>query len=491
LLREGIEVRYLDWEQREQIGFSFIIESLEIMTSFGVEKKKAIVPFENKEALVNELDNVEKMWITLKSNKETVDEIEKVFCRVKDIRSTIKSCKSLITLDDVELYEVKYFSLLMEELIQAYYKLNLDIESIKFSRLNEVVEILDPEGRKIPTFYIYEAYSESLKEIRAEKRRLEALIFKEQRSETVSSLKEQRLEVVVLEEEEELKIRKTLTEKLGRHAKAIEKNINSLGELDLLIAKAKLALKYGGIKPHITDSKEVRLEKIINPQIKDILEIRDRIFTPVSVELKPGTTVITGANMGGKTVALKTIVLNLLLGQCGFFVFAGKAEMPFFHFIYFISDDMQSVVQGLSTFGAEIVKIKEVVEIAQSSFGLIALDEFARGTNPKEGYYLVKSLCKYLNILGSISLISTHYDGILEEGMEHYQIVGLKNLDFSIIHSLEHIQKYMDYRLEKVLKDSVVPKDALNIARVLGLQGEILDIAKEFYKDGEWEGNGE
>jgi dsDNA-specific endonuclease/ATPase MutS2 len=149
------------------------------------------------------------------------------------------------------------------------------------------------------------------------------------------------------------------------------------------------------------------------------------------------------------------------------------------------------VSQGLSTFGAEIVKVKQAVEAGKYSNGFIALDEFARGTNPKEGLYLVKSLCKYLNSNKSISLVSTHYDGVVQENMTHYQVIGLKNLDFnSLKHkidlntmkSIDIIQEHMDYRLEKATKEKKVPRDALNISVLLGLQDEIVDIAKEYYE---------
>ena len=216
-----------------------------------------------------------------------------------------------------------------------------------------------------------------------------------------------------------------------------------------------------------------------NPEIKEILEKDKKLFTPVSIDLNAGTTIITGANMGGKSVTLKTIVLNLLLGQMGFFVFAKEAQFPILSFIHFVSDDMQSVSKGLSTFGAEIIKLKEVIECVKREDGFIALDEFARGTNPKEGYFLVKSLAKYLTKINSVSLISTHYDGVVEDNMEHYQVMGLKNVDFNDLkykinenktHSVEIIQEHMDYKLEKVSKENKVPKDALNIALLLGFK---------------------
>lgn len=485
-------ISFLDSEQRGQVGFSFIIDNLKVMTPFGLEIKKKIEPFKDKNSLERELSNLEAVLESIEMNKKALGEIERFFCKVKDIRTTINRLKGHITLDDVELYEVKYFSMLIEELISAYGKLDLYIDAVNLVSLEDVINILDPERKKIATFHIYESYSEDLKEIRTKKKIIEEQIFREKSLEKQNSLKTERFNIVLLEEEEELNIRKRLTEELAQYVELMEENISSIGRLDFLISKAKLALKYNAVKPSILSDMRILFKDIFNPEISEILEKENKKFTSVSIELSSGTTVITGANMGGKSVALKTVVLNLLLGQCGFYVFAREAYIPILEFIYFISDDLQSVSQGLSTFGAEIVKFKQAAEEIKRKNGFIALDEFARGTNPKEGFNLVKSICKYLNIYKSISFVSTHYDSVIGENMVHYQVNGLKNVDFNLLRqkihldkmqSIDTIQQHMDYRLEKVTKEQQVPKDALNVAILLGLQEEIVDIAMEYYRE--------
>ena len=244
-------MRFLDSEQREQIGFSFIIDGLQVMTPFGAEEKRNILPYKNKENLEQELSNLEALIASLENNKKALGEMERVFCRIKDIRSTEERLANHITLDDVEFYEIKYFSMLMEELEMAYEKLNLNISTISFTPLKEGIDILDPENKKLTTFYIYNSYSENLKDIRGEKRKLEELIFKEKHIEKQSKLRKERLDIVIAEEEEELRIRGRLTEKLCIYSEVIIGNMMSLGKLDFLIAKAKLALKYKAVKPNI------------------------------------------------------------------------------------------------------------------------------------------------------------------------------------------------------------------------------------------------
>lgn len=489
-------MKFLDNEQRNQIGFSFVIDRLGITTSYGLEERKNIKPFKASEInkLTHELNNLENIIESMRVHTEEYNQIGRILCKLKDIRNSIKRCSETETLDEVELYEIKYFSILVAELKNVLDKLHLDIEEVQLNSLEEITSLLDPQENGISTFYVYDEYSEGLKYIREKKKQKEREIFTAETEEKVSELKEQRLDLVIQEEEEELRIRKELTLQISKVTEIINQNIKAIGRLDFLIAKANLAIVYNGIRPKICNEMKVHLAKAFNPEIKQILEKGKKVFTPVSIDLIGGTTIITGANMGGKSVTLKTIVLNLLLGQMGFFVFAEEAEFPILNFIHFVSDDMQSISKGLSTFGAEIIKLKEVVECAKRGDGFIALDEFARGTNPKEGYYLVKSLSKYLTKFKSVSLISTHYDGVVEDNMEHYQVTGLKNVDFNALkhkidlnktHSVEIIQEHMEYKLEKVSKENKVPKDALNIAVLLGLEEEIVDIAKSFYNEEE------
>ncbi|GCD08647.1 MutS-related protein [Clostridium tagluense] len=489
-------MKFLDKQQREQVGFSFVMDKLGITTTYGLQEKKNIVPFKDSEIdkLNNELNSLESIINSMNSHVEEYNAIGRIFCKLKDVRNSIKRCSEDKILDEVELYEIKYFSMLVTELKNVLEGLDLNIEDLHLESLQGIIYTLDPQGAGIPTFYVYDEYSKTLKSIREKKKQKEKEIFTAKNDEEISELKQQRLDLVIEEEAEELRIRKELTLDISKDTKALNQNIKAVGRLDFLIAKANLSIAYGGIRPKICNEMKIHLASAFSPEIKEILEKDKKRFTPVSIDLFAGTTIITGANMGGKSVTLKTIVLNLLLGQMGFFVFAKDAEFPILGFIHFVSDDMQSISKGLSTFGAEIIKLKEVVECAKREDGFIALDEFARGTNPKEGYFLVKSLARYLTKFNSASLISTHYDGVVEGSMEHYQVMGLKNVDFDDLkykinnnktHSVELIQEHMEYKLEKVSKENKVPKDALNIALLLGLQKEIVDIAKGFYNEEE------
>lgn len=492
MLLEVVNIRFLDDIERESIGFNHIIRNLDVSTPYGLKMKKDIKPYKKnqRDILIKELNYIEIMKNSFYKNKDCHMKIDNLLYKFKDIRKSIERCKKSNILDEIEIFEIKCFCILIEELRNIYKEIDIHIDDINFKSLDKIIYLLDPEKTRIPTFYIYDSYSENLKKIRYRKMEIEQKIFNYIDEEIIYNLKQERLEIVILEEKEELKIKKYLSNEINKFVDDIKINMNSLAKLDFLIGKTKLAIKYEGVKPEICNEMIINIEDSVNPYVKEIVEKKNKKFVPISIDLNSGSTVITGANMGGKSVSLNTIVLNLMLGQMGFFVFCKKAVFPILDFIYFISDDMQSVSKGLSTFGAEIHKLKEVVESIKRGVGFVALDEFARGTNPKEGSILVRSVCKYLEEFKSISIISTHYDGVIDNNTVHYQVRGLKDVDFDSLKykidlnkskSIQIIQDNMDYRLERVTKDYEVPKDALNISILMGLDESIVNIAKKYY----------
>ncbi|MHA2002323.1 MAG: MutS-related protein [Promethearchaeota archaeon] len=504
---------YLSEETREDIGLLYLISQMEIISPLGFDRMRQMHIFrpEDHLALETEFERMQYLMDFLENSPKTIKEIEYHFMKVKDIRSTVKKCVEGHTLDEVELFEIKLFSLLSDRILNVLHTNFLNIKGIKLISLSEIVQILDPENRNLPTYHIYNQYSEVLTELREKKHEIEELVFQTSDKSQQKQLKQQRLEIVVQEQAEELKIRRKLTSQLQGLIKNLSHNIQIIGYLDFLLAKVKLAKKTHAKRPVIetpnkteiktdieTDNETGTIPKIelieaVHPKVQEILSKSNKFFTPISFTLQQGVTIITGANMGGKTVSLKTLVVNVLLAHLGYYIYAKKAQIPLFDFICFVSDDMQDITAGLSTFGAEIINIKNILAMAQtpSKQGLIVMDEFARGTNPNEGAILVRSLAEFLVNLSCVSLITTHYDNVVKPPMVHYQVVGLKNANFSrlqseiaqdsdkSIRSIDIIQEHMDYRLELVKENNKVPTDALNIAQLLGLDETIIENARK------------
>lgn len=481
-------MNFLNENIKEAAGYKYVLDSMEIFSPYGEKIKKSIKPFKNVSSLNAELDSIGNILKMLEKDKDIFDSIEKEFylCGC-DITESVLNVKHGKVLDEVELFELKKFAASSERIRNLYEKLQINIYHVNFYDISDVFELLD-DGRKIETFQMYDRYSEKLEKIRKRKRKIEEAIYNEEDKNRQETLKKERLSIVCKEENEEINVKKYLSEVLMKNADAVLNNIYSFGRLDFLLAKARMAVKNNLSKPEISEDIKLEMENGINPRVDSILNKKGKRFVPVSIKVCKGAAVITGANMGGKSVTLSTIGLNLCLAQTGFYVFCSKFVFSMMDFFYYISDDMQSVSKGLSTFGAEIIQLNEIIDGAKKKRGLIILDEFARGTNPEEGSILVNAVINYLSKLDSISIITTHYDGVCPDSVLHYEVRGLKNAEFEKLksdilkgnkNSIDLIQENMDYRLDLVSSDSETPKDAINICRLLGLDETIIKYCEK------------
>ena len=477
----------MDFWQRENIGFEFIKSKMLPATPFGAELVKSIRPFrkDERDILETELSNLNKLSSNYEEVKSDINAIRRIFMQMKDVRGSIKFGRDN-TLSDIELFEIKILLMQLEKLKPVVERVSDELRLCGFfiEPVSIAVDILDPDGRRIPTFSIYDEYSDTLKEIRKKKRDTELKMQSD--AALFDELKDERLDITAKEEKEERRIREELSIKLRPYFDTVINNINTVARFDLLIEKHRVSKLYPSCLPQITKDTLI-LKDTINPYICDILESKRLKFTPVSIEMGLGTTVLTGANMGGKSVTLKTVALNTYLALCGFFVYADSASIPAFDEIIMISEESQSVAKGLSSFGAQIVELKNLLNEIENKFVFAILDEFARGTNPKEGESLVRGLVSLLNTKKTVSLLVTHFDHVAEFSKSHYQVRGLQGVSEDKIFSslltksdddakITAISQFMNYGIFKVDKDAKPPKEALMICRLLGLQNELLDI---------------
>jgi len=291
-------------------------------------------------------------------------------------------------------------------------------------------------------------------------------------------------------EEEEILVRSRLSSEVSYYKEDILKNCERLGKLDFTMGKVSYAQKHRCIKPEIVQEHLIEFAEGRQLEVEDILISKGKTYCPVSISLSDGVTCITGANMGGKTVSLKLVGLVQLLAQYGFFVPCDEARLGLCNFIQILIGDSQSLERGLSSFGSEMEELKEILDKGTNR-SLILIDEIASGTNPIEGLALTKSLIDYLREKPYITLITTHFDDVAGRNKtKNMQVIGLENADFNRLDKeikyanrkerINIISKYMDYRLKLVESGEEIPKDALNIAKILGLNSEIINRAKEY-----------
>ncbi|MBE6961707.1 MAG: hypothetical protein E7445_04545 [Ruminococcaceae bacterium] len=475
----------LSFAQRESIGFQYVLDALRPNSPYGEERVRELKPYgrSDRAELLRQLSNVQRVLEGEGSCQKTLDRLLRVFMTVKNIRATVQKCRET-ALNEIELFEIKCYLLRCSEMLPLFRELQpvLQLEGVSLKDTDGALALLDPEGNRVASFYLTDGSSPLLRSLRKEKRALEEQI-RRATGEERESLQAARTLVAAEEEREEGRIRKELSENLRPYISDMLHNMEMIAEIDLTVEKARLARRYGGVMPELTED-TLEMTDMVNPRVLDLLRDQKKTFTPVSIALGKGAAVITGANMGGKSVAMKTIALNVLLTHCGFFPFAGKAAVPLFDSIYIISEDLESVDRGLSSFGGEMVRFNQMVREMEGEFPLVLLDEFARGTNPDEGAAIVQAVTKYLNRQNAVTVLATHYDRVAQWGSAHYQVIGLKELDLDALrkelvgHSgnagVELISRHMNYGLYRVEDAQDCPRDAVNICRLLDMKDEIL-----------------
>ena len=274
-------------------------------------------------------------------------------------------------------------------------------------------------------------------------------------------------EIRMLQNEEQLEIDRILqefSERIGQVADATRDSFAALLQLDLLFAKSRLADKMKATVPDLNEDGIIEFRKARHPLIQ-----KDKVV-PVDIRLGDGfdTLVITGPNTGGKTVALKTLGLLTLMAACGMMlpVATGSRAAVFTHVLADIGDE-QSIEQSLSTFSSHIVKIIEILKIADTK-SLVLTDELGAGTDPTEGAALAVSIITALRQRGVRLAATTHY---AEVKMYALQTDGVENgcCEFDVA------TLSPTYRL---LIGVPGRSNAFAISRRLGLPEEIIDEAK-------------
>lgn len=176
-------------------------------------------------------------------------------------------------------------------------------------------------------------------------------------------------------------------------------------DIDVLLAKAHLALEQKAYMPQVADGIWFDLQKARHPLID-----KDKVV-PVDVSLgkEYDTLVITGPNTGGKTVTLKTAGLLCAMAQHGLLIPAHEQSTVcvFSEYLVDIGDE-QSIEQSLSTFSGHMKKITGILDNAYKKT-LVLLDELGAGTDPAEGAALAVSIIEQLRSQGALIMATTHY----------------------------------------------------------------------------------
>lgn len=449
-------------------GFQYMMNSLEVLSSAGRRHLYALSFLKQDADIKKALDEVEVMRNRLEDAnlKNVISLLSAKLSQLKDIKNTLLFLQQKNTLNDIELFEIKHFALLAEsirDLIQE-----ADIHLLHIPKLMDVIDLLDPEKKRIPHFYIYDPYSKELTELRKE---LKEMIGRKEDSEEIEQLRQKGQDL-------EDRVRRALSKQLFPHADGLYQALEAVSHLDVILAKAKQAQSMRLCKPAIQEGK-TSITRMFHPEIKASLQMQNKEFQPISIDIPLEPTLITGANMSGKSVVLHTVALIQTLAQFGFYVPAETATIASVDVIIVSMDEKQDALKGLSSFAAEMIRLNEMTEGVNANKRLLVLiDELARTTNPTEGKAIVSGVLDFLIEHQVRSLITTHYGNIALD-CRRLRVKGFTEKQNTTSITVENINEYMDYSLEETTENEV-PHEAIRVAEIIGVNEDIIKRTRNY-----------
>jgi len=248
------------------------------------------------------------------------------------------------------------------------------------------------------------------------------------------------------EAKEVRRILRWLSAQVGMVSESLLGTLETMSELDLVHAQARLSNDYRMSPPHFNQEGRLMLRTARHPLLEALFrgdpallkappeevarpaigqgpdatapeqtqvapaasEVRTVVPIDVNLGLRFQILVVTGPNTGGKTVALKTVGLLAMMAQSGLHVPAGEgSEFPVFDDVLTDIGDEQSLEQSLSTFSSHVRRISEILGKATSR-SLVLLDEMGAGTDPADGAALGRAILDELDSIGCRSIVTTH-----------------------------------------------------------------------------------
>ena len=436
--------------------------SIKSLESSSTLSAKSILDLANIFKLCLDLKNYfDKDFIT-SSDFPILSDLFNMLYTNKDVISKVFSC--IIdenTIDDnasANLKSIRKKQRNLEQDIRS--KLNDFIHSSKYSKyIQEPIITIRNDRFVIP---VKEEYRSQVKGFIHDMSNAGSTVFIEP-----ISIFELNNEVNNLKIEEEIEIEKILqylSSLFYNYTNELSSDVETIGKLDFIFAKAKYSNSINAITPVINEEKCINLINARHPLIPN-----DKVV-PISLKLDSDSSVllITGPNTGGKTVSLKTTGLLACMACSGLNIPAyEKSSIYVFDSIFADIGDNQSISESLSTFSSHMLNIVDIIDKSTKN-SLILVDELGSGTDPLEGANLAISILEYFKNNGSLVIATTHYPEL-----KKYALVTKGFQNASVEFDINTLSP--TYRL---LLGIPGKSNAFEISEKLGLDKNIINDAK-------------
>ncbi len=469
---------------KDEPAFQYVVDNLQLMSSAGRRQLLDTPWSTDADQIVREHDNIARI-IDLFCDPEAqkpMAVIRHKLMELHDIATTLGNLVHHMRMTEVELFEIKQLALLCIEARKAAQQLHID-SMLSIPSLQHVFDMLDPDHTGIANFYIYDSYHPQLGPLRRELKQQQALLDAHQREMTDEQLAQHNSLISELfgrQESLQQQVVVQLSDRLQPFGQQLLDALGRMAYADILIAKAEQSIEWQLCRP-VVARQGTSYTGLFNARLRrrnNELGIR---YQPIDIRIQQGVCLITGANMAGKTVVLKTVGVAQLMVQFGMYAPAEQASVQLVDDVVFCIGDEQNEMNGLSSFASEIIKISRTLQYAEQAQILILIDEPARTTNPIEGKAIVQAIGHILDGRPSLTLITTHYSYL---GLRCRRL-RVKGFDESLSRqslTADTINQFMDYALIEEQSEEV-PHEALRIATILGCDSQMLAEAQRFLEN--------
>jgi DNA mismatch repair protein MutS2 len=206
-----------------------------------------------------------------------------------------------------------------------------------------------------------------------------------------------------LEEEREVaRILAELSSIVGREAADVERNLEALTEIDVVLARAIVAHQMNAVAPVLSDRPEFSVRNGSHPLLGE-----RAVAQSLALDDDVRLLIVSGPNMGGKTVSLKMTGLFVAMTYCGMHLPASEATVGAFDHVDCALGDEQSIALSASTFSAHLARLRAILDRAGPR-SLVLIDEIASGTEAAQGAALAVAILETLLARGAHTIVTTH-----------------------------------------------------------------------------------
>lgn len=522
----------LDAGTAHVIGFEWLANAVAPVSPYGDRAFSEIFPFRVGEEAAAQKRAAGIAAVAAALDAERLDGIRAALAHLPDAAGAIARASMGDLLDDPQMLELQRFCATIERVESLLAPLTRR-EPLSNDGVRAVGAALDPGNRNELGFYLVDTFDPELKVARARLERAQAELDSARGRERESAARALQREEIsgdefivmrdvvpgalpsgvrVLREaptyrlctleyghaalaalerrdaaaaevgEAEEGVRARLSAIVREHAAELDAAAAAVGALDVMLAAAHFTQRYGCTPATIVTEPALAFAQARFLPLESELEAAGRRFVPLDLELSD-TAVLTGPNMGGKSVCLQTCGFIALCAAFGLPVPAASARSALFDQIAWLGLGREAQAGGLlSSFAREVLDLKTI--LARDARRLLILaDEFARTTTPHEGKALLIALLERLRERSACGLAATHLAGIPgAAGVRHFAVRGLRGIPRrqpagEIGAALAALAGAMDYTIAEVGGDEQARADAIALTALLGMDEAFVEAA--------------